>query len=340
MCYEMMVVLWFWFFMCLMDCCIFQNKIVEDIFFEIFVELGFYDFEFNLKLEQVWFEYVVMYWEFYFNFCVCLMEQEGMFWMYCYEKDWYVFVIGDINDLFKLLMFVDMILYYGVSVVSECNGIDWWDEVFNFCVGKIIYWDFNYDILLFLLMYVEVLIMFKNLNIGVIECYEYYLLYDYSDDGCWYVCYVMEVEEVQVYWFKGVGFVQVMIMVGCFWLINYFVLVYDDKVFVLLYVCYYVVNDYMSQGVEQLYCNSFMCLFVEVLFCFECCIFKFYMYGMQVVVVVGFKGEEIYIDGSCVKVYFFWDWCGKMDGFDFIWVCVLQLWVGVGWGGVVILCIG
>lgn len=45
------------------------------------------------------------------------------------------------------------------------------------------------------------------------------------------------------------------------------------------------------------------------------------------------------MNGSVVKVYFLWDWCGKKDGFDLMWVCVLQLWVGDGWGVVVILWI-
>ncbi|MDI9682895.1 type VI secretion system tip protein VgrG, partial [Burkholderia cenocepacia] len=53
-------------------------------------------------------------------------------------------------------------------------------------------------------------------------------------------------------------------------------------------------------------------------------------------IVVGPKGEEIYTNGSAVKVHFPWDRRGKKDGSDSMWVRVSQPWAGDGWGAAAI----
>lgn len=338
--YEMTVVPWFWFLTRSTDCRIFQNKSAEEILSEIFVELGFHDFEFHLKSEQTRLEYIVMYRESYYNFCARLMEQEGMLWTHRYEKDKHVLVIGDTNDTFKPIEPVDAIPYYGASAASERNGIDRWDEAFNFRVGKITYRDFNYDTPSSPLMHVEVPTTLKNPNIGGTERYEYHSLYDHGDDGRRYARQAMEAEEALAHRFKGTGFVQAMTTGGRFRLTNHPVSAYDDKPFVLLHVRHHAVNDYTRQGTELPYRNSFTCLPVEVPFRPERRTPKPYMYGTQAAVVVGPKGEEIHTDGSRVKLHFYWDRRGKQDGSDSIWVRVSQPWAGAGWGGAAIPRIG
>jgi type VI secretion system secreted protein VgrG len=64
------------------------------------------------------------------------------------------------------------------------------------------------------------------------------------------------------------------------------------------------------------------------------------MQGTQTAIVVGPPGEEIYTDGSCVKVHFHWDRRGKMDGTDSMWIRVSQPWAGKGFGGSAIPRIG
>ncbi|KML18879.1 MULTISPECIES: type VI secretion system tip protein TssI/VgrG, partial [Burkholderia] len=60
------------------------------------------------------------------------------------------------------------------------------------------------------------------------------------------------------------------------------------------------------------------------------------IHGTQSAIVVGPKGEEIYTNGSAVKVHFPWDRRGKKDGSDSMWVRVSQPWAGDGWGAAAI----
>ncbi|APC66725.1 type VI secretion system tip protein VgrG (plasmid) [Ralstonia solanacearum] len=338
--YEMTVVPWFWFLTRSTDCRIFQNRTAEQILSEIFVELGFHDFEFHLKTPPATLEYVVMYRESYYNFCARLMEQEGMLWTFRYEADKHVLVIGDTNDTFRPLAPVDSIPYYGSSAASERNGIDRWDEAFSFRVGKITYRDFNYSTPSSPLMHVEVPTTLKNPNIGSTERYEYHSMYDLADDGRRYARYAMEAEEAQAHRFEGAGFVQAMTTAGRFRLTHHPMAAYDDKQFVILHVRHHAVNDYTGQAAELPYRNAFTCLPLDVPFRPERRTPKPFMYGTQAALVVGPKGEEIYTDGSRVKVHFFWDRRGKLDGSDSIWVRVSQPWAGAGWGGAAIPRIG
>jgi len=338
--YEMTVVPWFWFLIRSTDCRIFQNKTARDILTEIFTEHGFQDYEFNLAGQRAPLEYVVMYGESYFNFCTRLMEQEGMFWTFRYDKDKHVLVIGDSNDAFTPIANLDTVSYFADSTASEHNGIDRWDETFSFRVGKITFRDFNYNTPSTPLMQVEVPTMLKTPNIGKTERYEYRSLYDHSDDGNRYAGYAMQAEEAQARRFDGSGFAWRMTTAGRFKLTNHSVSAYNNKEFVILHVRHHAVNDYSRDDAKLPYRNSFTCLPIDVPFRPERRTPKPFMHGTQAAVVVGPKGEEIHTDGSRVKVHFYWDRRGKLDGSDTIWVRVSQPWAGAGWGGSAIPRIG
>jgi type VI secretion system secreted protein VgrG len=339
--YEMTVVPWFWFLTRSTDCRIFQRQTVQDILTSIFQELGFSDFEFNVRTKRTQLEYVVMYQESYYNFCARLMEQEGLFWTFRYEKDKHVLVIGDTNSLFRPIDSLKTIPYYADSAASEYNGINRWDEAFSFRVGKITLRDFNYNTPSSPLMHVEARTdKLKNPNIESTERYEYQSLYDLGDDGQRYARYVMEAEEAQARRFNGGGYAWGMTTAGRFTLVNHQVSAYNKKDFVILHVRHEAVNDYTRQDAGMPYRNSFTCLPFDVPFRSERRTPKPYMHGTQAAIVVGPKGEEIYTDGSRVKLHFLWDRRGKLDGTDSMWVRVSQPWAGKGWGGSAIPRIG
>ncbi|CAE6784056.1 MULTISPECIES: type VI secretion system Vgr family protein [Paraburkholderia] len=338
--YEMTVVPWFWFLTRSSDCRIFQNETAQDILTSIFKELGFSDFEFHIQSERPQLEYVVMYQESYYNFCARLMEQEGLFWTFRYEKDKHVLVIGDSNSTFAPIENLKTIPYYADSSASELNGIDRWDEAFSFRVGKVTFRDFNYNAPSSPLMHVEVpTATLKNPNIGSTERYEYHSLYDHGNDGERYARYAMEAEEAQARQFTGSGYASRMTTVGRFTLVNHPVSTYN-KDFVILHVRHQAVNDYSRHEAEMPYRNTFTCLPRDVPFRPERRTPKPYMHGTQAAIVVGPKGEEIYTDGSRVKLHFMWDRRGKQDGSDSMWVRVSQPWAGKGWGGSAIPRIG
>lgn len=331
--YEMTVVPWFWFLTRSTDCRIFQNQTARDILTEIFTEHGFQDFEFNLKTAQVPLEYIVMYGETYYNFCARLMEQEGLVWTYRYEKDKHILVVADSNDVFQPVPQMDGVPYYADSSASELNGIDGWDEAFNFRVGKIVYRDFNYNTPSTPLMHVEVPTVLKNPNIGTTERYEYHSLYDHGDDGNRYARYAMQAEEALARKFNGTGFAWRMTTAGRFKLTNHDTSAYNDKEFAILHVRHHAVNDYSRHAADLPYRNSFSCLPIDIPYRSERRTPKPYMQGMQAAIVVGPKGNPIYTDGSRVKLHFMWDRRGKSDGTDSMWIRVSQPWAGAGWGG-------
>ena len=339
--YEMTVVPWLWFLTRTTDCRIFQNQTPEIILSTIFRELGFSDFEVRVSSPRPKLEYIVMYQESYFNFCARLMEQEGLFWTFRYEKDKHVLVIGDNNAVFQPLPDLKTIPYYADSAASEYNGINRWDEAFSFRVGKVTFRDFNYKMPSSPLLLVQAqTTALKNPNIGSTERYEYHSLYDLSDDGRRYVNYAMQAEEAQARRFEGGGFAWGMTCAARFTLVNHPVSAYDKKDFVVLHVRHQAVNDYTRHDSEMPYSNTFTCLPADTPFRPERRTPKPFMHGTQAAIVVGPKGEEIFTDGSRVKLHFFWDRRGKSDGADSMWVRVSQPWAGGGWGGSAIPRIG
>ncbi|WP_436022832.1 type VI secretion system Vgr family protein [Trinickia sp. LjRoot230] len=339
--YEMTVVPWLWFLTRSTDCRIFQNQTVEEILTTIFQEMGFSDFEFDIKAKREPLEYVVMYDESYYNFCARLMEQEGLLWTFRYEKDKHVLVIGDTNSTFRPNPNLETISYHAASAASENSGIDRWDEAFNFRVGKVTYRDFNYNRPSSRLMHVEAPTSNLNhSNIHATERYQFHSLYDHGDDGQRYARYAMEAEEAQARRFNGSGFAQGMTTADRFTLANHPSSTYNGKAFVILHVRHQAVNDYTRDSAELPYRNSFTCLPFDIPFRPERRTAKPSMHGTQSAIVVGPKGEEIYTDGSRVKVHFPWDRRGKLDGSDSMWIRVSQPWAGKGWGGSAIPRIG
>ncbi len=339
--YEMTVVPWFWFLTRSTDCRIFQNKDAQEILTLIFQEMGFSDFEFDIRIARPTLEYIVMYDESYYNFCARLMEQEGLIWTFRYEEGKHVLVIGDTNSMFRTIANLDAVPYHADSAASQANGIDGWNEAFNFRVGKITFRDFNYNRPSSRLMHVEApATNLKHLNIGATERYQYHSLYDRGDDGQRYARYAMEAEEAQARRFNGSGFAQAMTTNGRFTLVNHRSSTYNGKAFVLLRVRHQAVNDYTQQNATMPYRNTFTCLPFDIPFRPERRSPKPYMHGTQAAIVVGPKGEELHTDGSRVKLHFMWDRRGKFDGADSIWVRVSQPWAGDGWGGSAIPRIG
>ncbi len=338
--YEMTVVPWFWFLTRSTDCRIFQNQTAQDILGAIFKEMGFPDFEFDIRGARPPLEYIVMYDESYYNFCARLMEQEGLIWTFRYEDNKHVLVIGDTNSMFRTIEGLKAVPYYADSAASQANGIDRWDEAFNFRVGRITFRDFNYNQPSSPLMQVEAPSTLKHPRIHSTERYQFHSLYDRGEDGHRYANYAMEAEEAQARRFNGTSFAQAMTTNGRFTLVNHPSSAYNGKAFVLLHVRHEAVNDYTRQNAEMPYRNAFTCLPFDIPFRSERRTPKPYMHGTQSAIVVGPKGEEIHTDGSRVKLHFPWDRRGKRDGSDSMWVRVSQPWAGNGWGGSAIPRIG
>src|SRR5688572_5731034 len=93
--YRAEVVPWLWFLTLTRDCRIFQRKTVPDIIQNVFKDLGFSDFEFNLGYNFKPREFCVQYRETHFNFVSRLMEEEGIFYFFKHTDKKHTLVLTD-----------------------------------------------------------------------------------------------------------------------------------------------------------------------------------------------------------------------------------------------------
>ncbi|MCA8235614.1 type VI secretion system Vgr family protein [Burkholderia cenocepacia] len=333
--YHLTAVPWFWFLTRSTDCRIFQNKTAQDILTEIFQEHGFSDFTFDIRTSQKPLEYVVMYQESYYNFCARLMEQEGLVWTHRYEKDKHFLVIGDTNLLFRPIDGLATVPF-AATEASEDSGIDQLHEGRRFGVGKVTFRDFNHQNPSSPLMLVEAGPQnLKHARLDATERFEHQSLYDHGDDGNRYARFAMEAEEAQAHRYTGGGYAWRMTTAGAVAVANHPVLE-NNQEYVILHVRHEAVNDYTQHSAKLPYRNSFSLLPKKIPYRAPRATPKPVIHGTQSAIVVGPKGEEIYTNGSAVKVHFPWDRRGKKDGSDSMWVRVSQPWAGDGWGAAAI----
>jgi len=92
-------------------------------------------------------------------------------------------------------------------------------------------------------------------------------------------------------------------------------------------------NYRAGEGDELKYSNTFTCLPLAVPFRPERSTYRPTVYGSQTAVVVGPKGEEIFVDKyGRIKVQFHWDREGKNDADSSCWIRVATMWAGRNWG--------
>lgn len=225
---------------------------------------------------------------------------------------------------------------YADSASSEYNGIDQLHEGRRFGVGKVTYRDFNHQNPGSPLMLAEASPQtLKHARLESTERFEHQSLYDHGDDGNRYARYAMEAEEAQAHRFTGGGFAWRMSAACCVAVTNHPVLA-NNQEYAILHVRHEAVNDYTQHTAKLPYRNSFALLPNKLPYRAARHTPKPVIHGTQSAIVVGPKGEEIYTNGSAVKLHFLWDRRGKRDGSDSMWIRVSQPWAGEGWGAAAI----
>ena len=125
----------------------------------------------------------------------------------------------------------------------------------------------------------------------------------------------MEAEEAQAHRYTGGGYAWRMTTAGAVTVANHPVLE-NNQEYVILHVRHEAVNDYTQHSAKLPYRNSFALLPKKIPYRAPRGTPKPVIHGTQSAIVVGPKGEEIYTNGSAVKVHFPWDRRGKKDGSD------------------------
>jgi type VI secretion system secreted protein VgrG len=93
--YQAQMVPWLWFLSQASDCRIFQNKTVPEIVTQIFQEFGFHDFRSALQASYERLDVAIQYRETEFNLISRLLEQTGIFYFFEHTQGKHTFAMGD-----------------------------------------------------------------------------------------------------------------------------------------------------------------------------------------------------------------------------------------------------
>lgn len=342
--YQATMVPWLWFLSRTTDCRIFQNVTIPDIIKKIFSDLGFSDFKFNLKTTYPPWDYCVQYRETDFNFVSRLMEQEGIFYYFEHEEQKHTLVVADNPSVHQPCQGQPDIKWNpeGTGILEEVviGSVELHQQ---FRPGKYALTDYNFETPSTSLM-AQVDTKVAVGNNKKFEVYDYPGEYETKSEGEALAKVRMEEEEAQHFELIGTSNCRVFTSGFRFKLKEYF---REDmnREYLLTQVQHSasVGNTYTSRagGGEQDYETRFVCIPYSIPFRPLRITPRPVVQGPQTAVVVGPKGEEIYVDKlGRVKVQFFWDREGKLDENSSCWIRVSQIHAGKGFGAIDIPRIG
>ena len=331
--YQAKMVPWLWFLSQTSDCRIFQNKTVPEIAMQLFQELGFRDFRNALQGIYERLDVALQYRETEFNFISRLMEREGMFYFFEHEQGKHTLVIADQPAAHPVLPGTPALSYQpgdgsgaGGDVITRLASRREWRP------GKYTMNDYNFET------------PSTNLEVTSASAVEVggnrrYELYEYPGDygkkaqgESLARIRLQEVESIsQVV--SGTSSCRAMATGYRFTLMGH-----DRQELNQAYVTTNVhheakVANGASAGDMETYTNEFVAIPYSVPFRPLRLTLQPVVRGPETGVVVGPKGEEIFVDQyGRVKVQFHWDRNGKRDENSSGWIRVAQPWAGKQWG--------
>jgi len=335
--YRAEMVPWLWFLTRTADCRIFQNKFVKDIIEQIFKDLGFSDYRFDLRGTYSKREYCVQYRETDFNFISRLMEQYGMFYFFEHKEETHTLVISDHKGIHVSLPSQPTVEWEpkGGRVQKE-DAITSLEFEKVLMPGGFSHTDFNFK--------TPSMNLAANISSVIAiggnsqyEIYDYPGEYNEKNPGEILAKVRMEEDEAQHFVITGTSSCRAFTSGYRFDLVGYQPKEYNQA-YVITAVSHMATmgNTYSPggpSGQEEAYENSFSCIPHAVPFRPERVTPKPIIQGPQTAIVVGPSGEEIWCDEfGRVKVQFHWDREGKKDENSSMFVRASQLWAGKGWG--------
>lgn len=326
--YRVVMVPWLWFLSKNQNCRIFQEKNTKDIVSQIFNDNGFADFDFKASGGSAR-EYCVQYNESDFEFVSRLLEEDGIAYYFKHEQGKHTMVLVDQINAYEETAQTDLEYSRGTNPLNQINR---WEHTQHFKKGQWTLTDYNFkEPKKNLLASTKTNSKFaKNAQY---EHYEYPGYYDLSK-GSELVKIRLEAEETQRDLVAGSSDLNSFYAGGKFKLAKHESA--DEKgAYILVGVHHNAADKSFFSGEEggQHYSNDFFCIPADIHFRPEPVHQRPVMRGPQSAIVVGPKGEEIYIDDMCrIKVQFYWDREGQQDENTTCFIRVMQSWAGNQWG--------
>ena len=342
--YRASVVPWLWFLTRTTDCRIFQNKTIPDIIQQVFKDLGFTDFKVQLRGTYQPREYCVQYRETDLNFVSRLMERYGIFYFFQHEEKKHTLILADAPGAHQPCPEQAKARWepQGSGALAEdvLTSVQI-EQVYR--SGKFTLTDYNFEApTTSLVANVETTV--KMADNTKYEFYDYPGEYGKKKDGEALVRLRMEEEEAHYLKLSGNSTCRAFTAGYRFDLVDY-VRPDMDGAYVLTEIHHMAsVGDTYTTGEaggSADYSNIFTCIPHAVPFRPPRVTPKPVVQGPQTAVVVGPKGEEIFVDKyGRVKVQFYWDREGRYDESSSGWFRVSQVHAGKGFGAVDIPRIG
>jgi type VI secretion system secreted protein VgrG len=342
--YQMEVVPWLWFLTRISDCRIFQNMTIPDIIKKVFSSRGFSDFKDSLTATYDQREYCVQYRETDFNFVSRLMEQYGIFYFFQHDNGKHTLVLADAASAHQPCSGQPTAQYnLTTGDLHMDDVVTGWHMEQELRTGKYSLTDYNFETPSASLLANEPTIVSVNGN-SKFEFYDYPGEYLNKSQGDSLVKIRMQEEEATHLVGTGSSVCRAFTSGYKFELQDYY---RDDMndTYVLTEVQHvasegesYTAGD---AGAGSQYSNHFTCIPASVPFRPPRVTPKPFVQGPQTALVVGKRGEEIWVDNyGRVKVQFYWDRLGQKNENSSCWIRVSQPWAGQGWGAIWIPRIG
>ena len=348
-CYRLTLRSWFWLLSLTANCRIFQQKTVPDIVKQVFRDQGFSDFKENLNGSYRQREYCVQYRESDFNFVSRLLEEEGIYYYFTFEKDKHTLVLADGIGAHAPTSGYAEIPYFdpGNPERRRRDHIYEWSFTNELQTGKFATTDYDFKKPKSNLLVKSA--VQRSHPQAEFECFDYPGEYLETSEGEGYARCRIEELHARYERLAGKGNARGLATGALFSLTGH--PRQDQNRDFLVTSSEYELNsdEYFASGAgtqEDICRCAFTALEQNTPFRPERTTSKPIVQGPQTAVVVGPSGEEIYTDKyGRVKVHFHWDrkdrWeSGKQDQDASCWVRVSHPWAGKNWGMVAIPRIG
>lgn len=326
--YTAEVVPWLWFLSLNSNCRVFpHNQTVRQILEYVFTRSGYQDYRFRLFNDYDPREYCVQYRETDLDFVSRLMEEEGLYYYFEHKRDKHTLVITD--DTAGLASIADPDVRFHQSqagsadpdVVTHLNA----GQSVTTAIVSLMDYDFEKP---------SAKLDVQASGNGSFERYDYPGSYRASDAGEKLAKLHLQSHQWQKSRIAGFGTNRFFAAGSKFDLVEHPRRDLNKK-YSLLRVSHSAgPNGYRSASdTGGHYSNHFEAIPASLPYRTPRTHAKPFVRGVQTAVVVGTRGEEFLVDKyGRVKVQFYWDRDGKLDGENSCWIRVSQNGAGKGWG--------
>ncbi len=341
--YRAEMVPWTWMLTRTSDCRVFQNLSLPAIVEKVFRDLGFQDYKNRLQAVYPAREYTVQYRETDFNFVSRLLEQSGICYFFEHENGKHTLVMTDSGTEHRPCPGLPQGRFRALAAGDyEADVVSAWSLGYELRPAKYALGAYNFES------------PNTNLTVNVEslhapETLRPYEIYDFPgdfqkrDEGEALVGIRIEEQEAQFATVTGASTCRALISGFRFTLTEH---PHEslNQAYLVTAVSHAVVEpSYVAkeQTEEGRYRNTLMAMPVTVPFRPLRVTPRPVIHGVQTAIVVGKKGEELWVDKhGRVKVQFHWDREGKRDETSSCWVRVSQQWAGKRWGALFLPRIG